>query len=183
MPSLIQRQSDVGHFGGRSAPQARDARGGILGYGGASRPMPLRFGEKVPCSAWPSVRGGHGQAVAMPALRSGWGEQSSARRRLELANHTDAPPAERSHTCAIGVTLAPRVSTPPTGKGLPVPPGALRAKRLWVPNLSGIARPARRAPRPAGHTRRLAAFSPRHFAIEAKVTALVSSPGHPRIPH
>ena len=108
--------------------------------------MPLRFGEKVPCSAWPSVRGGHGQAVAMPAL-SGWGEQSSARRRLELANHTDAPPAERSHTCAIGVTLAPRVSTPPTGKGLPVPPGALRAKRLWVPNLSGIGRDAPPYPR------------------------------------
>ena len=126
--------------------------------------MPLRFGEKVPCSAWPSVRGGHGQAVAMPALRSGWGEQSSARRRLELANHTDAPPAERSHTCAIGVTLAPRVSTPPTGKGLPVPPGALRAKRLWVPNLSGIARHARAMDvrvvhEPRGHALRLAVFA------------------------
>jgi hypothetical protein len=49
--------------------------------------------------AGPSVRGGHGQAVAMPAY-----------------------------------------------------------DLLMSPNLSGIARPARRATRPAGHTRRLAAF-------------------------
>ena len=71
------------------------------------------------------------------------GQQSSARRRLELANHTDAPPAERSHTCAIGVTLAPRVSTPPTGKGLPVPPGALRAMCPYISVASDFNYPQR----------------------------------------